>query len=60
MITYLSQFNPVVQALIATIFTWGLTAFGAGIVAFVKQVNPKVMDTTLGFAADIVDPKPAG
>jgi ZIP family zinc transporter len=40
MIAYLSQFNPVAQALMATLFTWGLTALGAGIVVFTKRVNP--------------------
>jgi ZIP family zinc transporter len=54
MIAYLSQFNPVAQALMATLFTWGLTALGAGIVVFVKKVNPKVMDTSLGFAGGVM------
>lgn len=54
MIEFLSQFNPIVQALMATMFTWGVTALGAGIVLFTKQVNPKLMDVSLGFAGGVM------
>jgi ZIP family zinc transporter len=54
MIAYLSQFNPVVQALMATLFTWGLTALGAGIVVFTKRVSPLLMDISLGFAGGVM------
>jgi zinc transporter, ZIP family len=33
------QFNPVSQALIATIFTWGMTALGAALVFTTKTIN---------------------
>ncbi|MBN2715455.1 MAG: zinc transporter [Deltaproteobacteria bacterium] len=45
------QFHPVLQALLATLFTWGGTALGAALVFFVKQVKARVMDSMLGFAA---------
>ncbi|OQX78552.1 MAG: ZIP family metal transporter [Bacteroidetes bacterium 4484_276] len=51
---WLEKFNPVTQALIATIFTWLLTAMGAGVVFFFKTINRKVLDGMLGFAAGIM------
>ena len=54
MTEYLQQFNPVTQALMATLFTWGVTAAGAGLVFFAKAVNQKVMDSMLGFAAGVM------
>ena len=36
MIEFIQQFNPVMQAFIATLFTWGLTAAGAALVFFTK------------------------
>jgi len=50
----LSPFHPVMQALIAGIFTWGLTALGAAAVFFVKEINRKLLDTMLGFAAGVM------
>ncbi|MFH2092433.1 MAG: ZIP family metal transporter [Pseudomonadota bacterium] len=54
MIDFLLQFNPVTQALIATLFTWGVTAAGSSLVFFSKTVNPKFMDSMLGFAAGVM------
>ncbi len=54
MIDYLQQFNPVTQALFATLFTWGVTAAGAALVFFTKAVNQKLMDSMLGFAAGVM------
>jgi zinc transporter, ZIP family len=54
MIEYIQQFNPIIQALIATCFTWGITAIGAGLVFFTKTVNQKLMDSMLGFAAGVM------
>jgi zinc transporter, ZIP family len=54
MIEFILQFDPVTQALIATLFTWGVTAAGASLVFFTKEVNPKVMDSMLGFAAGVM------
>lgn len=42
------------QALIATLFTWFLTALGAGLVFFFKSINRKVLDGMLGFAAGVM------
>jgi zinc transporter, ZIP family len=46
--------HPVVQALIATLFTWFMTALGAGLVFFFKTINRKMLDTMLGFAAGVM------
>jgi zinc transporter, ZIP family len=54
MIDFIQQFSPIQQALIATLFTWGVTAAGAAIVFFTKTVNAKLLDSMLGFAAGIM------
>ena len=43
-----------IQALIAGIFTWGITAIGAGCVFATKNVSQKVLDSMLGFAAGVM------
>ncbi len=54
MIEFILQFDPVTQALIATLFTWGVTAAGAALVFLTKEINPKVMDSMLGFEAGVM------
>jgi zinc transporter, ZIP family len=54
MIQFIEQFDPVTQALVATLFTWGVTAAGAALVYLTKEVHPKVMDSMLGFAAGVM------
>lgn len=51
---WFESLNPVIQALFATIFTWGVTALGALIVCFFKQINNKVLNTILGFSAGVM------
>jgi len=46
--------NPVFQALLATLFTWGLTALGAALVFFFKEIKRVVLDGMLGFAAGVM------
>lgn len=46
--------HPIVQALIAGLFTWGMTAIGAGVVFLTREVNRKLLDTMLGFAAGVM------
>jgi ZIP family zinc transporter len=48
------QLNPIVQALLATMFTWGVTALGASLVFFFKTINQKVLDSMLGLAAGVM------
>ena len=54
MIQWISQFGAVQQALMATLFTWGVTAFGASFVIFFKTINKNVLNGMLGFAAGVM------
>lgn len=49
-----ASLNHVLQALVATIFTWGLTALGAALVFLTKGFNRKFLDMMLGFAAGVM------
>ena len=37
-ITYLSSIDPILAAFYATLFTWGVTALGASLVFFIKNI----------------------
>lgn len=54
MIDFIQQYDPTIQALIATLFTWSVTALGAALVFFTKKVNTRLMDSMLGFAAGVM------
>ena len=51
---WLEHLHPTIQALIATMFTWGITALGALVVCFFKNVNKKILNTILGFSAGVM------
>jgi ZIP family zinc transporter len=53
-IEFLLDYNPVLLALIATLFTWAVTAFGASMVFFFKTINKKILNSMLGFAAGVM------
>ena len=55
MVAFFTQFNPIIQALLGTTFTWGVTALGAAGVFLSKEVNRKLLDGMLGFAAGVID-----
>jgi len=46
--------HPIAQAFIAGLFTWGMTALGASLVFFTKQVSFKLLDSMMGFAAGVM------
>lgn len=46
--------NIILQAFIATLFTWLVTAVGAASVFFFKTLNQKVLDFVLGFASGVM------
>ncbi|HBI73126.1 MAG TPA: ZIP family metal transporter [Lachnospiraceae bacterium] len=48
------ELNPVLQTLIATLFTWFVTALGAATVFIFKTINKKVLNGMLGFAAGVM------
>jgi ZIP family zinc transporter len=54
MFEWFSALHPIMQALVATLFTWFLTALGAALVFFFKHINRKVLDGMLGFAAGVM------
>jgi ZIP family zinc transporter len=46
--------HPITQALAGTLFTWFLTALGAGLVFFFKTINRQALDGMLGFASGVM------
>ncbi len=54
MLEWLAGFNPIIQALIGTLFTYFVTALGAAMVFFFKTVEKKYLDGMLGFAAGVM------
>jgi ZIP family zinc transporter len=54
MLERFEQLNPVIQALFATLFTWGLTALGAAAVFLAKDISRKVLDFMLAFAGGVM------
>ena len=51
---FIFKLNPILQALIATIFTWSITAFGAALVYFFKKINKNILDSMLGISAGVM------
>ncbi|MGL4383412.1 MAG: ZIP family metal transporter [Bacilli bacterium] len=51
---FFEQLDPLHQALLATLFTWFVTALGASMVFFFKTINNKVLNGMLGFAAGVM------
>lgn len=51
---YLTEIGPVYAALIATCFTWLVTALGAAFVFFFKTLNRGVLDPMLGFTGGVM------
>ena len=54
MIEFMAQFSPITQALLATLFTWAVTAMGAATVFSMRTFNQKLLDFLLGFAAGVM------
>lgn len=54
MIASLSQLHPVLQSLLAGIFTWGVTALGSAGVFLNKEINKRLLSGMLGFAAGVM------
>lgn len=53
-VTYFESIDPVLAALYATLFTWGVTALGASAVFFFKNMNRVVLDGMLGFTGGVM------
>lgn len=54
MVDWLVGWSPWQQALAGTIFTYGMTALGAALVFFFKEINKNVLNTMLGFASGVM------
>ncbi len=46
--------HPVLQGLLATLFTYAVTALGASLVFFFKKINKTLIDSMLGFSAGVM------
>jgi ZIP family zinc transporter len=51
---YLQSLNPIVQALLATLFTWGVTALGSATVFTARNPSKRLLDAMLGFAGGVM------
>ena len=54
LIAWFEGVNPIFAALVATTFTWLVTAFGAAFVYFFKSLNRTVLDVALGFTGGVM------
>ena len=51
---WFSSLHPIWQGLLATTFTYAVTALGAALVFFFREINQKVLDMMMGFAAGVM------
>lgn len=51
---FFQETHPVLGALYATLFTWGLTAAGASLVFFFKKIRRSWLDGMLGFTGGVM------
>jgi ZIP family zinc transporter len=54
LVRFFKDIDPVLAALIATTFTWFLTAAGASLVFFFKTLHRGVLDAMLGFTGGVM------
>lgn len=54
MLSWFETLTPVLQALLAGLFTWGITALGASVVFVTRSVNQRLLDAMMGFAAGVM------
>ncbi|KAI1722293.1 ZIP zinc transporter domain-containing protein [Ditylenchus destructor] len=48
------NYDPILQALLASLFTWGVTALGAALVFVLPANSKKFLDVSLGFAGGVM------
>ena len=53
-VKYFESIDPVLAALLATTFTWLVTAMGASLVFFFKSMHRAVLDGMLGFTGGVM------
>ncbi len=54
MAEWFAGLSPLVQSLLAGIFTWGVTALGAALVFLFRSINRTLLDVMMGFAAGVM------
>jgi len=54
LMTWFAAQPPILQALLAGCFTWGVTALGASVVFVTQTVNRRLLDAMMGFAAGVM------
>ncbi len=54
MVDYFKNCSPVMQALIAGLFTWSVTALGAACVFATKKISKRLLESMLGFAGGVM------
>ena len=54
MLEAFKELDPIIQALLATIFTWGVTALGAATVFGFRELPQKALDWILAFAGGVM------
>lgn len=52
--TWFLTLDPLLQALLAGVFTWLMTAAGAGVIFFTRSLSHRVLDSLMGFAAGVM------
>jgi zinc transporter, ZIP family len=53
-LTRLLDYDPILLALCATLFTWFVTAMGSSMVFFFKNLDKRILNAMLGFAAGVM------
>ncbi len=51
---WFTSLHPVLQALLAGLFTWAVTAIGAASVFFARRINRRLLDALLGFSGGVM------
>ncbi|MCJ7513366.1 MAG: ZIP family metal transporter [Anaerolineales bacterium] len=54
LVDWFLELNAIQQALLATGFTWFVTALGAAAVFLFREITPKMLDGMLGFSAGVM------
>ena len=52
--SFIYSLNPIIQAFLATIFTFSITSLGAALVFIFKKINKNVLDSMLGIASGVM------
>lgn len=54
MVSSFAEWDPILQAFLATVFTWLLTTIGAALVFGVRSLDRRIVEAMLGFAAGVM------